>query len=463
MTELEKLLLTIPESGYTLEQAVSEAIPGNLVPFDDTFSLTIDDPIVKESKSVILVVCTQNSWIDHSMSLVVDPETRKIKYVVSKYDSDCQYSRNSNDYYLLFTPLSEEEIDNGHLIENLNSKLGEFQNTRHLNVYKDFALNLLKPILDEVHGENYDLQIKDGSLHVLIRYPLVTITNRDESSRDIEELYCVLVFNSEFKLTDFQGFRAKFNFLDVKTKYAHSHLNSRDLSNLFRVTKFCTGSTVLTILINDFNESFNSDRFDLLLYQIDNFVRYESIEGTPYRYLSNTNNDNLRVLDSPSVSPQDVKNEALRFFEDLAVNSSIYQPMFSTSLDSDGNLSIKLSATHSLARALSPYSRVHSVYDEDHNVFHNIGEQYDDSYNLQEFNRSLENTTYKTFRNTPINYEAEIKNPENGATETEFCSQELYTYVLTEFQNKLKQQYELLQAKDLSLPEHIKQNLVSLS
>jgi hypothetical protein len=106
---------------------------------------------------------------------------------------------------------------------------------------------------------------------------------------------------------------------------------------------------------------------------------------------------------------------------------------------------------------------VHSIYDEDYHVFRNIGEQYDDSYNLQEFNRSLEKTTYKTFRNILINYEAEIKNPENGATETEFCSQELHTYVLREFQNKLKQQYELLQAKDLSLPEHIKQNLVSLS
>jgi hypothetical protein len=143
MTELEKLFLTIPESGYTLEQAVSEVIPGNLVPFDDTFSLTIDDPIVKESKSVILISSAPNSWIDHSMNLVVDSETRKITHVISKYDPDCQYSRRPNDYYLLFSPLSETEIDDEHLIENLNLKLGEFQNTRHLNLYMKYMERIM--------------------------------------------------------------------------------------------------------------------------------------------------------------------------------------------------------------------------------------------------------------------------------------------------------------------------------
>ena len=454
MTELERILSTFTDVTSFTELVVKH-YPNVVI--RPTTQL-IDTNYISSSICMYnYFYYTNTCYIDmlfNDYNVIVNPRNNNIIAIYNENDG-C-YGLDNTEAYVI---LSHEPVD----FSNLQSLWSEFQKTIHALKFKEFGLTKLKPILDEVHGENYDLQVcSSGYLELLIRYPHITITNTKKESREIEELYCVLTFNESFLLKGFEGFRAKMSFNDVKNGYRHSHLNSRNLENLFTASAFCTGSTDLTALKSEFMEGFDADRFDLFLYQINNFVEWESLEGTPYVHLSTINNRNFTVLSrEPLDLAQTITNDFNKFCAAYKENPDLFKPLLNYN-NLSSNIEVSIQNVTDLARALAPYSTYYGTLDSNGEIQTVNNEIYDYQEAHVNLRNALSNITYKTFRNNPINYDATIMEQQAEIT-TEFCSKELLSFSRAKLQELLSTYHTSIQTEDVYLSRDNFENLVLMS
>lgn len=165
----------------------------------------------------------------------------------------------------------------------------------------------------EVHleyelGEDYDEE-NDKRYNVftrlnpyfLIRFSEVNITNSEGKFHTIKELYYIFRLNTtegdfiedHYRVNSYYpshplGARGKLTALENYNRYHHSHLSQdsvKGYNHAFQVSEFCTGSNELNDLQSILREGFDPNIFNLYLLTVQSFVAWESIEGSPYRYI----------------------------------------------------------------------------------------------------------------------------------------------------------------------------------
>jgi len=163
---------------------------------------------------------------------------------------------------------------------------------------------LLVRLLNEVYEGKWDIDFKitqlDESklgLNVLgpiIHFPEVTITNRDNKSHNIKDLFVrisMATHNSNLYIAEIQGGRTTYTYAEVSSDYSHSHLPGTHISSgrpLPYFNRFCTGSGHINDFIAEINAGeVTETNLTRLLVQIIGLVSYESIEGTPHRNMRN--------------------------------------------------------------------------------------------------------------------------------------------------------------------------------
>lgn len=130
---------------------------------------------------------------------------------------------------------------------------------------------------------------------IYILFPEVTINNRENRTHLIKDLLVLIrLFNHEnrnIKIARLKGGRLTLSYAEYQSDYFHSHLSiskssiSRDMQ-LPYLQGFCTGSGEINIYHSNINgDGFTEERFMRYAMQILSLVSYESIEGTPYRYM----------------------------------------------------------------------------------------------------------------------------------------------------------------------------------
>jgi hypothetical protein len=127
-----------------------------------------------------------------------------------------------------------------------------------------------------------------------VLYPSITIKNSLGKTHTIKNLVVVFVLSwheNKWIIESFLGTRLTMTYMEVMRNYTHSHLNSDVRSSFFKLSlgNFCQGSSELGTLIAEFNIEENKDLKNLtleaLLYTLDTFVSWESLEGVPYEYI----------------------------------------------------------------------------------------------------------------------------------------------------------------------------------
>lgn len=163
---------------------------------------------------------------------------------------------------------------------------------------------LLVRLLNEVYEGKWDIDFKitqlDESklgLNVLgpiIHFPEVTITNRDNMSHNIKDLFVrisMATHNSNLYIEEIQGGRTTYTYAEVSSDYSHSHLPGTYISSVRPLpyfNKFCTGLGHINDFIAEINAGeVTETNLTRLLVQIIGLVSYESIEGAPYRNMRN--------------------------------------------------------------------------------------------------------------------------------------------------------------------------------
>ena len=130
---------------------------------------------------------------------------------------------------------------------------------------------------------------------IYILFPEINITNRDGANHIIKDLLVLIQFynynNTSLRINSLKGGRLTLSYAEYQSDYFHSHLPIFKTSiattmDLPYLSDFCTGSGEINIYQSNINgDGFNEERFIRYAMQIMSLVSYESIEGTPYRYI----------------------------------------------------------------------------------------------------------------------------------------------------------------------------------
>lgn len=182
-----------------------------------------------------------------------------------------------------------------------NNRLKDFFNIEKTNAM-EFAntidqmftlLNTHYPDAWDIHIDILSNSTSINKIKIIIKFPQITITNSSNESHEIKDLYVVLPIrlniNDNIIVGRPEGTRGRISFAEKSSSYAHSHLPSTNFSTNYQynTTLFCLGSGPLTDVLDRIEgTNMRIEDFEAILIFLDDFVRWESIEGVPYTYIS---------------------------------------------------------------------------------------------------------------------------------------------------------------------------------
>jgi hypothetical protein len=120
-----------------------------------------------------------------------------------------------------------------------------------------------------------------GGNKLIIKFPEVKITDGSHKPHLIQDLYVRIGVTGTRNLFSgaLEGARGKFTMAEYQFGYHHSHLgHSRGVT----WQQFCTGSGPINLNIGALKEKFTKEEFQMFCYNLQNYVKWESIEGTPF-------------------------------------------------------------------------------------------------------------------------------------------------------------------------------------
>ena len=315
------------------------------------------------------------------------------------------------------------------------------------NVFDKFksAIRIINDIYEnswdinfEVSSHNNKLRIEIQGIYIL--FPIVNITNRNNKKHTIKDLLVEIILhshiNQDIRIDSLKGGRLTLSYAEYQSDYFHSHLSTTKGAissgmTLPYMDSFCTGSGEINIYHSNINgDGFNEERFMRYAMQILSLVSYESIEGTPYRYMNN-----IRTY-SRSGSYFHLDNRRKELFFQKVTN-------WYKQSETIPNIDIIIDSTNSYSVAQNENFQkfVEEVYYEDNDkarFFCILGE----NNNYYAYNSAPGFTTPPTVRTTFI-FRSEVKNmviepaPQGNTTVTHIIHPSLIKHLKEEIEYEL--------------------------
>lgn len=180
-------------------------------------------------------------------------------------------------------------------------------------------LEKVKESLQTIYPNNWDLDISTlnsrAPYTLVIKFPEITITNGRRESHVIKDLYVRWKFGIGFRIKkSLEGIRGTLSYLEYKSGYSHSHLPSRNAQDW---NAFCLGSGGFADLNQEWcveDKKFIQEEFELLLYQLGAYVKWESLGGGPYIRISgiSVRGNSMHVRD------EDIKRSLKRIINSIS-------------------------------------------------------------------------------------------------------------------------------------------------
>jgi len=190
-----------------------------------------------------------------------------------------------------FIPLNYKDIKI-YLKELLFNKIHKFNNEK-------FAHYLEATVCKLYSKDSYELNIYDSrTITLTLYFPETTITNSIELSHTMYDIYFKFTFrytNSKWLVENINMTRTTVSIAEYLNNYLFSHARSNKIGQW---SSLCFGNTELQKSINKIYKGGLSD-FSSILISIPSYLSWESIEGSPYMFISNllkTNNLSQCIL-----------------------------------------------------------------------------------------------------------------------------------------------------------------------
>lgn len=156
----------------------------------------------------------------------------------------------------------------------------------------DLYFKKLTDIAKTIFGDNKVSFEDKPCKQLVIWFPRITIKNSAKQKHTIRDLYVRFRFRDNGQVYEtLEGARSTYTFYEHKNNYSHSHLPSAAAINA-KYENFCLGYDSFRISIDSFKKdstvisTFNYDKFELMLYELGEYVKWESAEGGPYNYMT---------------------------------------------------------------------------------------------------------------------------------------------------------------------------------
>ena len=171
-------------------------------------------------------------------------------------------------------------------------------------------------LVDEQYITVYDL-IKEFTVY----YPEIIITNSTKKSHVITDLYVKFSFDYLGRLHySFKINRGSYSDQEWYSNYKHSHTSGSFPDEIDYFSGPCLGrgpiNSTIAILKNATLESFSELEIVQFLILMDDFLKWESLEGVPYNYIRNIGGGGNRTI-SPNRSPIELRNSEKQVLEHI--------------------------------------------------------------------------------------------------------------------------------------------------
>lgn len=121
---------------------------------------------------------------------------------------------------------------------------------------------------------------------IIVHFPKVTVTNEEDESVDIKDLWIKVVVSCEGKIRGTFGVnRSNYPVTHLMSDYQHSHTPGINKCNFEKFQSPCLGSGPIKSTIATLQIGYDEAIWKLFCLELDRYVRIESIAGTPYRHL----------------------------------------------------------------------------------------------------------------------------------------------------------------------------------
>lgn len=168
---------------------------------------------------------------------------------------------------------------------------------------------------------------RDVTYQIIVRFPEVTVTNENNKSVKIQELYARIFVKTSGNLSGkFELIRSYYPLDQWNSDYCHSHISHISTDWL----EPCTGSGPINRTMARLHQDNDLNIWGLFCYELDKFVRVESIAGVPYRRLESIGLIDTSPVTNPcftgsvSLKQSIISNELLKdFIETLIKNMPI--------------------------------------------------------------------------------------------------------------------------------------------
>ena len=183
-------------------------------------------------------------------------------------------------------------------IFNLPSELRAKTKEEHY----DYLLNTVTPeniltILGRVTWDRFYDFLSQFQYQIVVHFPEVTITNENNKSIIIQDLYAKVCINGLGNLCSGPLFhRATYPYIQMVKGYMHSHINSIVTDERF--TSSCLGSGPINRTINSLRLECEEGLWKLYCIELEKYVHVESLRGGPYHRLENVTGSNTVKVNS---------------------------------------------------------------------------------------------------------------------------------------------------------------------
>ena len=186
--------------------------------------------------------------------------------------------------FFLFTGMTEER--RAQLVEEYNAAM-----ERPRRVYEIFCDYFGEDKVD-IQGfrtlEQYILNggdsITTSNTFLLVWFPEVTVTNENDRSVNIQDLYMKVPIDVDGSMMGSPTMnRATYPLDQFLSDYMHSHTPGINKGSSTSFRSICTGSGPIRDTIGNLNGEFDEDLWQLFCSELEDFVQVESLSGGPYR------------------------------------------------------------------------------------------------------------------------------------------------------------------------------------
>ncbi len=188
-------------------------------------------------------------------------------------------------------------------------------NTKLETVEIEEFVDKIKPVLEELMPGRYFIAPYGKDEYFLyLYYPYIKMTNNIGGQHEIHDMIVQIYIHEDIARSGMYGMRMSFTKEEIANRYVHSHLPAGGYTAF---ESFCLGSTALAKLFE--RGVTDLDTFAMLLFQIESYLAWESLEGKPYISFESVSN-NIGTNMGPALTPRDypmLDDLARRFVKEM--------------------------------------------------------------------------------------------------------------------------------------------------